>query len=715
MKPFQAVILIGFLVGCTATTTPAGTAQPAELPSPSISAPSRMPSQQAVTASPSATLPPSLLPTIPPTQTITPFPTPLALESTPIPFHGQTIQVDNASQVVELARWGKGNANNLANSPDGSVLAVASSLGIYFYDMDQNLLDIIPTADSIDSLAFVPGTDLLAAGSQTGTIDFWDWRKKSLVKSIDTGTGDWIEDLTVSPQADLLGFNRYSASDYMRYLTVWRVADASVVFERKVDYGASFAFSPDFKELVVTGGTFMFPGIWVYDLSQADPNPKEMPLPYEGQAFAVAFSHQGRRIAVASDFDVYLWNLDDPSPYKSFTIESIASGRYSFSPACMINGDPGVTSIITALAFSPDDQVLAVSLDDGSTQFRRSSDAVQIASLSAPTGTQTAVKQILFRSTKNTVALLYSSGSIDVVQSQDAKLLGRVSEHIETFNTVAISPDDRSVAASASDNRVRIWNVASGQPAPDLESQADSLAFSPEGAFLAFGGADGSVHLWNLQTGKSAGIQKAHERSVDRLAFSPDGKALVSVSQDCSMRVWKVAGGLPLKTGLIYDPQKPWHPLPVVGSIALSPDGQWLGLVGSASTPIEVIPMADLENPVFLGSRSANAEQGIAFSLDGHDFAVVSQDGLSIWSLDDRTTRESWSIGGSRVVYSSDGKLLVVGDAGGKITVLNAENGEVLQMLSSHRAGITSLAFSQNGKFFASSSADGTVRVWGLP
>jgi WD40 repeat protein len=498
-------------------------------------------------------------------------------------------------------------------------------------------------------------------------------------------------------------------------LTVWRIDDAKVIFEREMDYGASFAFSPDFTEVVTTGGTFMFPGVWIYDLSQADPQPKEIPLPFQGQAFAVALSHQGNSIAVAGAHIGYLWNLDDPTPYQSFPLQSQDSDRHSVSPACMINVDPGETSVITALAFSPDDRVLAVSLDDGSTQFRRSVDATLLATFPAPAGAQTAVNQILFHLTQNTAALRYDSGSIYIVQARDASFIGQVNGHVGVFRAAAISPDDRFVAAGSSDNRVRVWNAATGQRALNLENQADSLAFSPDGGYLALGSADGSVHLWDLQSGKPAGTQASHERSVDRLAFAPDGKTLVSVSQDCSLRVWQVANGLPLKAGLIYNPQKPWHPLPISGGIAFSPDGRWLGLVGSVFSPIELIHLSDLENPVILSSRNVNGETGISFSPDGRDFAVINPDGLSIWRLDDRTTQETWSIGGSQVTYSPDGKILIVGDSVGKITILNAENGDLLTVLDRHRGGITSLVFAKNGKFFTSSSADGTVRVWGLP
>src|SRR5690606_7540837 len=46
----------------------------------------------------------------------------------------QAISAANAASMEQLARWGKGTVNQIAYSPDGSLLAVASSIRIYLYD-----------------------------------------------------------------------------------------------------------------------------------------------------------------------------------------------------------------------------------------------------------------------------------------------------------------------------------------------------------------------------------------------------------------------------------------------------------------------------------------------------------------------------------------------------------------------------------------------------
>jgi hypothetical protein len=49
----------------------------------------------------------------------------------------QSITLENAGRVTQLARWGRGAAGEAAFSPDGHQLAIASTIGLYIYNVSD--------------------------------------------------------------------------------------------------------------------------------------------------------------------------------------------------------------------------------------------------------------------------------------------------------------------------------------------------------------------------------------------------------------------------------------------------------------------------------------------------------------------------------------------------------------------------------------------------
>ena len=68
--------------------------------------------------------------------------------------------------------------------------------------------------------------------------------------------------------------------------------------------------------------------------------------------------------------------------------------------------------------------------------------------------------------------------------------------------------------------------------------------------------------------------------------------------------------------------------------------------------------------------------------------------------------------GVNRVVFSKDGKTLVVAGSDGKIRLLDANSGTVQRTLTGHTNAIYLAVFSPDEKLLASSSRDLTARVW---
>ena len=90
---------------------------------------------------------------------------------------------------------------------------------------------------------------------------------------------------------------------------------------------------------------------------------------------------------------------------------------------------------------------------------------------------------------------------------------------------------------------MRLWDVktgeAIGEPWQGHADSVNSVAFSPDGKTVVSGSWDKTVRLWDVKTGEAIGEPwQGHTSYVYSVTFSPDGKTIVSGGADDSNNRW---------------------------------------------------------------------------------------------------------------------------------------------------------------------------------
>jgi WD40 repeat protein len=236
--------------------------------------------------------------------------------------------------------------------------------------------------------------------------------------------------------------------------------------------------------------------------------------------------------------------------------------------------------------------------------------------------------------------------------------------------SLAAAPSGTKFAAGMADKSIKIFDAKTRATTATLTGHnfpARAVAWSPKGDKLASGSENGELRIWNLKTGATiASVKGAHIRNVNAVWFNAQGTRLISTGDDDVTEVWDVAAF-----------KKPLFRIL----------GKGANIYGSRWDPSgQRIVAGSLANGVLI----YNGVNGVpAKSLGGHP-------GVGANDVDLNTT-------GTRAL--SAGRDNAIG-------LWDLKKGQRISYLRGHEDWVTRVKFDPTGRYAASSSTDGTVRVW---
>jgi WD40 repeat protein len=144
------------------------------------------------------------------------------------------------------------------------------------------------------------------------------------------------------------------------------------------------------------------------------------------------------------------------------------------------------------------------------------------------------------------------------------------------------TPDGRHLAAAAGDHHpapaegsIHVFDVETGEPvsavtSPDLVAM--SRAFAPGGRHLyTLAVAVPGIEVWDARTGERVRTLSRLQFPATHLALHPDGSRFATAERDGRVRVWDVASGEECLSLSLPAPDVPWR-------VAFDPDGRRLEL-----------------------------------------------------------------------------------------------------------------------------------------
>jgi WD40 repeat protein/serine/threonine protein kinase len=594
----------------------------------------------------------------------------------------------SAPDVVPLARWGKGRVRGVALTPDGSILVVATALGIYLYSVDKlDELRFIDFGASALCVAFSPDGRRVACGSGDHLVRVWEVESGQLLQ-VFKGHEDDVISIAFSPVGDLLASGGADAVIRI-WDTVTGQAQGALRGHRLAV--SSLTFSPDGQRLA-SGSPDCTILVWEAISWQMLNNLHLLSI----SPITAVFTPQGHPLALGSfDNALRLWDGENGDMLQVFEplpgdltcvaisrdmrwlISGSSDGRvrrWEVGTGRLAQTLEGHVGEVQSLIFNPVDE--SASLVSGGTdgtvrlwnsnlgQRNRAlegylSEMICLATLAGENG-----HLLAMGSQDNTIRLLeLSSGRmIRTLVGHTAPPTCLIFGNLEGKRQVLVS--------GGQDKTVRLWDAGLGQPIGALKRinhMVSALAISADGRILAVGDQTHVIRLWDLYSGQLRMELKGHTQAVTSVAYSPDGKLLASGSEDNTARVWDARAG---KLRFVLE----GHPITLT-SVAFSSDSQLLA-TGSEDSTVRVWDL-----------RTGK----VIHKLEGH-ISYVRDVAFN-------------PAAGSRLLASCGSDRTV--------RLWDAQGGKVLRTLEGHTGGVNSVVFTADSQLLISGGNDGVLMVWG--
>lgn len=564
------------------------------------------------------------------------------------------------------ARFGKGWVKDILFSPGGRELAVATTIGIWIYDVSTgNERDLLRgPMGGANAIAYSSDGRALAAAHEDRTVYIWDIFKGS-AQAFPGHTGDI----------------------------------------------RAIAFSDD-DSMVASGGTDNTVRIWDVHTNKL----REILPGYTSAVSSIAFSSDSSMLAGGSkDGTIRIWDTGTGEKIYEFNghtelVSGVIFLRYD--------------SILISSSLDGTIRLWDLGAPGGSlSPPRRHSAPVHAVAFTSNTSTSDADEYTFASGSEDRLIRVWNTTIDHLVNSFDQNPDSVFDGHGDSVNEVRFSPDGRTLATASFDGTVRLWDMRRRTPRVTLTGHTGmvkALVYTADNRIYACGpGLDGKLRLWDAGTGTVLSVVREHTGLTAAAAFSGDGKTFASgglgdgkifLSDVDALFVNNASwNNSTLKAILTGNSEG-------ITALAFSPAGTTLAS-GGLDGKIHLLDMATgRELKTFRGPESTVTT--LTFAVDG-TFLASGEENRTLRYWDSLTGEEtakfqikSRAIGA--LAFSPATRFLAIGDTIGEIWLYDFRTKNESVIFTQHTRKITALAFSRDGRTLVSGSEDGTILRWDM-